>query len=385
MTINKKLLFVLPSLKTGGAEKFICNLAAAINRAPNYDVYLFVLGGVRDDQGNFLCKQLSKLGVPVKGISERKAISIHNLNYFNKFVKELEPDIVLSSVIQADLATFLYKLRFFKLSKNIKFIRRVANYPSGFIDKILNFLLPLLIKETIFCNHVLEPKSKIAKSWYKILGASFSTIINGIPSEIMANLEKVGHERKKEEKQIHIEHKSICPFSVGRLDGNSINTMQKGFDLLIEAYASLENLDAKLCHVIYGSGPLKKDLIALIKEKGLRNQIKIQDTQAIEDILWRHSVLIFPSRFEGLSNVVVESLLAGCFVYLSNIPENQVFSRFSDRVKFFENTNLGISNVIQDINSSEPIYDRQKFLVEDVQDFFSLSRCVRQYKLNFEK
>jgi glycosyltransferase involved in cell wall biosynthesis len=95
--------------------------------------------------------------------------------------------------------------------------------------------------------------------------------------------------------------------------------------------------------------------------------------------------LIFPSRFEGLSNVVVESLLAGCFVYLSNIPENQVFSRFSDRVKFFENTNLGISNVIQDINSSEPIYDRQKFLVEDVQDFFSLSRCVSQYKLNFEK
>ena len=113
MNINKKLLFVLPSLKTGGAEKFICNLAAAINKDPNYDVYIFVLGGVRDDQGNFLCKQLSKLGVPVKGISERKAISIHNLNYFNNFVKELEPDIVLSSVIQADLATFFYKLRFF--------------------------------------------------------------------------------------------------------------------------------------------------------------------------------------------------------------------------------------------------------------------------------
>ena len=150
--------------------------------------------------------------------------------------------------------------------------------------------------------------------------------------------------------------------------------MQKGFDLLIEAYASLENLDAKLCHVIYGSGPLKKDLIALIKEKGLTNQIRIQDTQAIEDILGRHSVLIFPSRFEGLSNVVVESLLAGCFVYLSNIPENQVFSRFSDRVKFFENTILGISNVIHDINSSESINDRKKFLVEDVQDFFFIEQ-----------
>ena len=58
---------------------------------------------------------------------------------------------------------------------------------------------------------------------------------------------------KEKEENNPIEHKSICPFSVGRLDGNSINTMQKGFDLLIEAYASLENLDAKLCHVIYAA------------------------------------------------------------------------------------------------------------------------------------
>lgn len=385
MTSNKKLLFVLPSLKTGGAEKFVCNLAAALNKHPNYDVHLFILGGVRDAQGEFISKNLCELGVVVKGTSYRKAITVQNLNAFTKFVNELEPDVILSSVIQADLAIFLYKLRLFKSSKNIKFIRRVANSSVGFINRISDFLFPLVIKENVLCSPALQPKSKFVRLWHKIIGASFTTIINGVPPEIMANLEKVGYDRIKEEKKISEEQNLISPFSVGRLDGASINSMQKGFDLLIEAYAKLENSDEKLCHVIYGNGPLKKDLIALIEKNGLSNRITIQDAQVIDDILRHHSVLVLPSRFEGLSNVVVESLLSGCFVYLSNIPENQIFSYFSDRVRFFENTISGISNVILDISSRKFQNKRQKLLVSDVQEFFSMRKCVSQYILNFEK
>ncbi len=85
---------------------------------------------------------------------------------------------------------------------------------------------------------------------------------------------------------------------------------QKGFDLLIEAFARLGDPGARL--VIVGSGPEEQSLRRQTEAAGLSERVTLPGyAPDIRPFLDEARLFVLPSRFEGYGAVIVEALGAG--------------------------------------------------------------------------
>lgn len=87
---------------------------------------------------------------------------------------------------------------------------------------------------------------------------------------------------------------------------------QKGFDLLIDAFAIIatEHLDWKL--LIFGEGQDHQFLLNRIKEKGLMQQVQLCPvTSDIRSVFLNSSIFVFSSRYEGFGLVLTEAMECG--------------------------------------------------------------------------
>ncbi|RVX42528.1 glycosyltransferase involved in cell wall biosynthesis [Nonomuraea polychroma] len=84
---------------------------------------------------------------------------------------------------------------------------------------------------------------------------------------------------------------------------------QKGFDLLIPAFAQVVAEHPEWRLRIFGTGPRKGQLSGLIKQYGLREHVTLPGrTDRLERELTEASVYALSSRFEGLPMVMVEAM-----------------------------------------------------------------------------
>ncbi len=85
---------------------------------------------------------------------------------------------------------------------------------------------------------------------------------------------------------------------------------QKGFDLLIEAFADLDDVRARL--VILGEGPERAALEALARTNGVADRVLMPGFESHpEKWLAQATIFVLPSRWEGFGHVLVEALAAG--------------------------------------------------------------------------
>lgn len=92
---------------------------------------------------------------------------------------------------------------------------------------------------------------------------------------------------------------------------------KKGFDLLIEACSLLKNNDFPFSCEIYGEGPERNFLTAIIHDLNLTNEIKLMGHKPIDQIIRRMrqaQTLVMPSREpkrstrDGLPTVIIEAM-----------------------------------------------------------------------------
>lgn len=94
--------------------------------------------------------------------------------------------------------------------------------------------------------------------------------------------------------------------AVGRLD------RQKGFDMLIDAFAPLavERPGARL--VVHGEGPERRALEALVASHGLGGRVTLPGRTATPGGWLREGgIFVLSSRFEGYPNALMEAMAAG--------------------------------------------------------------------------
>lgn len=94
---------------------------------------------------------------------------------------------------------------------------------------------------------------------------------------------------------------------------------QKGFDLLIDALAHCA--DQRISVTILGEGPLKQTLERLAADKGVAEQVRFVGFQRNPyPVLARADAFVLSSRFEGFPNVVLEALALGTPVIATPAP-----------------------------------------------------------------
>ncbi|MGW1026472.1 glycosyltransferase family 4 protein [Streptomyces sp. NPDC002577] len=103
--------------------------------------------------------------------------------------------------------------------------------------------------------------------------------------------------------QVPSRHDSKIAVAAGRL------FPQKGFDMLIPAWARLVEKYPDWQLRIYGSGEKKAELRALIEEHHLYNHVFLMGhTDRLDDELAKASLYVLSSRFEGLPMVMIEAM-----------------------------------------------------------------------------
>jgi GalNAc-alpha-(1->4)-GalNAc-alpha-(1->3)-diNAcBac-PP-undecaprenol alpha-1,4-N-acetyl-D-galactosaminyltransferase len=102
---------------------------------------------------------------------------------------------------------------------------------------------------------------------------------------------------------------------VGRL------TAQKGFDILIEAFARVAAKHPDWRLAIYGEGPARPQLEALRDALSLQGRVSLPGlTRNVEPAYAEASLFALPSRFEGYPNALLEALAAGLPVIATSAP-----------------------------------------------------------------
>ena len=85
---------------------------------------------------------------------------------------------------------------------------------------------------------------------------------------------------------------------------------QKGFDLLMEAFADLDDAKARL--VILGEGSEREALEALARSRGVADRVLMPGFESHPEKWFAQATLfVLPSRWEGFGHVLVEALAAG--------------------------------------------------------------------------
>tara|TARA_B100000676_G_C18071647_1_gene844677 strand:- start:1954 stop:3096 length:1143 start_codon:yes stop_codon:yes gene_type:complete len=337
------LLFIIPSLGGGGAERVITTLLRHLNPK----IFSLVIAVV-DLKGS-----VYKDDIP--DTVEVIDLKCHRVRYALPKIIALiirrKPDIVFTTLGHLNIALAL--IRPFLPNKTTYIARETIIASYGILKygnpKLWNILYRKMYSkfDCIVCQSIgmqtdLIENFGISKNKTKVIN-------NPVDVERVKKLAS-----KCFEQQYSFDHK--CTFvSVGRL------VPQKGFDILIKAIALVNS--PKIEVFLLGEGPLREELELLALSEGVSKQINFVGFQE-NPYQWiaKADAFILSSRFEGFPNVVLEALACGTPIISTPEPG-------------------GVKEILTDID---------RCIIADAIDAESLSRAIllwldgQRNKISFE-
>jgi len=285
-----KILFFLPHLVGGGAERVTINIIKLLNKEL-YDITLVVLSK-KGPSYNLLPKDLHIIDLNVN----KTIFSIFKLK---KTIQVIKPNIIFSSIFRGHIALY-FSILGINCKANI--ILRSPNSPKLILErKELNFymkkLLDLVYKRADkIIAQTPEMKNEIVK-YHFINPNKIKVFLNPIDTKLIDNKTK------------NIKN----PFSL-----NDINIVaagriieQKGFDILIKSMKIVINSNNNFKLYIIGEDVIGEqiNLEKLVKKYNLEDNIVFLGYQDNPYKYYCYSDLyVLSSRWEGLPNTILENL-----------------------------------------------------------------------------
>lgn len=323
------VLVIVPNLRIGGSEKVLkLFLEEAKSQSIDYD--LFFIHGV----GNFSFWQ----DFEYKVISKYPFIGYLILPFY-----------LVGSVYTLTFTSNIY------VNSIVSLLRRI-----GFLKS-----QKLIIRESTSFYRRFTGLKRLGYSFFHKLGYKFSDVIVFQTDEMLNSFSN--NVSLKFPKKVVVENPADCNdillkskdenflggkeyfISLGRL------VYDKGFDLLIHAYAQCSDLPNLY---IFGSGRELPRLNQYIKSKGLINKVFISDEVLNPfPLIMGAKACIVPSRFEGFPNVLNEMILlnnnVGCSRCIEKVLEmNWILTCESNQVE-------SLALMLQELNRNKPLTSEQ--------------------------
>ncbi len=286
-----KVLFVLPSLMSGGAERVLITLMNGLDRKKYTPTLLTVQNkGELDSliEKNIHVEKLNKFSI------------IRSLPWLFKTINEQKPDVVISTMAHMNFAVLLLK----PFLPKARFIVREAITPSFFFQKykwrrpVIKMLYKFLYPRA---DIILSPTQRVFDEFRQNLGfesQKFTHLPNPVDLEHIRAAQDFPEVDESRKHCVHF-------IAAGRLEP------QKGYDRLIEALANWKGKHEWQLTIL-GEGGQRQALEALISKHGLTDKVILKGlVKNPYGQFGAADCFLLPSRYEGLPNVVLESLACG--------------------------------------------------------------------------
>jgi glycosyltransferase involved in cell wall biosynthesis len=279
MISNKKILFVMNSMNSGGAERVVSILA---NEFSDLGATVTLVLDFEAESFYELGKEVEILSLGLKETDSAIKRNLTEIKQLTKLLKEYKPDIVISFI------------------RNIQSI--VACRLAG---------IPIIISERN--NPRLDPPNKVLRLLRRFIYPFSDKIV--FQTESAMNyfpkyIRKKGIIIKNPIKNIYnyktnfLESKEII--SAGRLE------TQKDHITLIKAFENIIKFHPQYHLSIYGEGRLRSELEEYISNHKIDSYVSLPGTtKDLDHFLANSAMFVLPSIYEGYPNVLIEAMVIG--------------------------------------------------------------------------
>lgn len=275
------LFLVIPTLRQGGAERVISELANEFSRYSDLTVHLVLLANADD----------------FYQLDER--ITVHRLGFKNTgHIGKLKSEVIV----------------FLKMRTLLK--RHNPTVVLSFMDKynVFTILASRFLNIQVFVSDRSNPKLKLSSSMYILKKITYRYSTGIIAQTSLAKYTIAAFTGHKNVRVIPNPVKEINTFPEIKRENIIINVgrlvPEKGQEYLIKAFSMLGNKDWKL--VILGDGPLHNKLKSQILDLGLDGKVIMPGAvKNIDEWLAKSSIFVLSSVSEGFPNALVEAMAAG--------------------------------------------------------------------------
>lgn len=332
-----KILFYINTIRHGGAERVIVNLAEQFS-SHGHEV---ALATSYKSEGEYaLSESVKRIVLTGKKSGNFLVRNFRLIRLLRKKVKEERPDVLVSFMAEPNFRALLACRG--KKTKKLISVRNDPNkeYPTG----LFRYLARHLYKKAdgiVF-------QTADAKAWFPEKIQKKSTIIYNQVNESFYNTARCG------------ERRGII--ATGRL------TSQKNHKMLIRAFSMIKDkTDENL--VIYGEGNLRGELEALISELSLEGRVLLPGaTDNVAEKLSSARLFVMSSDFEGMPNSLMEGMATGLPCICTDCPCGGPREIIED----------GVSGILTPVADAEAFAAAMLSLLSDSERAEKMGRAARE-------
>ncbi|THU34088.1 glycosyltransferase family 4 protein [Niastella caeni] len=315
-----KVLFVIDTLQTGGAEQSLFANAIRFKNMQPVVCHLYA--------GDLLKQRFTDHGIPVHSVGLKKKYGFGQAyKQLKAIVQKDQPDIVVAYLTRSELVA--------------RMVARSCQIP------VIGTFVSELYSDSY--NTALSVKAKMAVSFFKWANKTTARFCKGFVanSEVVkqTNAKALGIDLNKIEVINRGRDSKVFRFHVPQtfsgkpprfLNVGRLVPIKGQRELILAFNDFLPACPHAVLHIA-GDGPARDSLSALINELGLQNNVSLLGSRNdIPQLINEYDCFVFPSHSEGFSGAIVEAMFAGLPVLASDIPVNKEVITHLETGYFFE-------------------------------------------------